>query len=722
MLPGEKEKNKKPLEIKRAKRKTRGTGLALAPSFPNARRIRKLGCGLYLSKDRMRTYVSLGLALALAAPAVSQAEPAELNGFVAAKPWSFSEVAGETGALCRASTVSLDGATSLTMDYAKDGTLLPTIILKTNRAAPLASVKISRKESEPFFLLQEANGESSFWYAPVNFSRLAKLIRDQNSLELFLDPKGAPVSLVLSLAGSGDALRAVAKCLGKTEVPEDFLKALNQEKDKLTPDLGDRSVARLKQATEDAFSAYRAGASAKAALAALRKPVESLLRKEKGAQDNANAAEASRGRAVTRLDNARAEVSGLEEKLQIARAKLTELKAAKPLAEQDLAAKKAVYLPLREQMKPYEAAIAAAQKSEDSFESDIKKNEALITKNERTIRALEAERANLQRAIPGLESEASSLRVQYSQAASDYNSYNASYERQRYLDNETRYRWAKSDLSSKESEVSRAQSDYYSASSKADSIRSQLYSCQAQPNPNCSSLQSDLSSAERERDSLQWKLNSLRSDISSLESDIRRYESDADSKVSSEQSRLRSNRDSYAYALSSKESELASAKGRVAEIRNTVPGLKNQIDRARDALPGLRDKLANATAAVAQAVANRDAYSASIGFGAAEDAYRAAEAKLKEVNNGIAENTKAIPAFEKSLVKAKKEVDPLVKALARAESAAADARAKLALAQEPLKGFRVEEAKILAQMEEAGASFRTNQAVYQDLYAELLGR
>lgn len=666
----------------------------------------------------MRFIVSLALAISFSSSAY-----ANFAGLLAPKAWHFAEEARDGVAVCRAFTVSPDGAAELSMEYPKDGRALPAIYLRANTDAALISVKISRKESEPLFLLRP-RGETSpavFWYAPLNFVRLEKLIRDQNTLELFFDPNGAPERRELSLAGSGEALRAVAKCLGLVKVPEDFLRALNAEKQNFVPDLGDLSVARMKQATEEAYQAYLARADAKAAIALLRKPVDSLLRKEKSAQDAANAAEASRARAETRLSDARAEVSGLEEKLRISRTDLAALKEAKPLAEQDLAAKKAAYLPLREQLKPYEAAIANAKKMQDALEADIKKNEALIAKNERTIRTLEAERARLQRTIPGLESEASSLRVQYSQASSDYNSYNPSWERQRYLDNESRYRWAKNDISSKESELSRARSDYYTASSRADSVRSQLYTCRAQPEPNCSSLESDLSSAERERDDNQRKMNSLSSDISSLESDIRRYENDADSKVSSEQSRLRSIRDSYASALSSKESELAYARGRVEEIRGALPGLRSQVERARDALPGLRNKLAEAGEALERAKAARDEFSRSIGFGAAERAYEKAETKLKEINGGIAENTKAIPAFEKQLVKSKRAVDPLAKALAKADTAASEARAKLTLAQEPLKAFRVEEAKLVVKLNEAEAALGGAQAVYQDLYRELLG-
>jgi chromosome segregation ATPase len=665
----------------------------------------------------MRLHALIALSLLILPHA--QANFSELSG---PKAWSFAQVGEEEATVCRAFTSVPELGFELLMDYPKDGRALPTITFTSREAAELISVKISRKESEPLFRLSAGTNEAPavFWYAPLNFTRLEKLIRDQNSLEIFLDPNTDPRKIELSLAGSGDALRSVAKCLDKTKTPEAFFKALNGERQSLTPDLGDRSVAWLKQNTQEAFRAYLDGSNIKAALALLRKPVENLLRKEKSALDASAAADVAQERAGTRLSDARADVSSLELKIVSAQEKLAAFKTAKPIAEQDLATKKAAYLPLREQMKPFEAAIVSAKKAEDSFEAEIKKNEGVIAKNERSIRALESERSNLQRAIPGLESDAASLRVQYSQASSNYNAYNPSWERQRYLDNESRYRWAKNDISSKESELSRARSDYYSASSRADSLRSQVYTCRAQPEPNCSSLESDLSSAERERDEQQRKMNSLSSDISSLESDIRRYESDADSKVSSEQGRLRSERDSYASALSYKESELAQTRGRVEEIRGAIPGLRAQIERARGALPALKGKLADAKEAVAQAIAARDANAASIGFAAAKDAFEAAEQTLKETNYGIAENTKAIPTLEKQLVKAKRIVDPLVKALTKAGVAADAARAKLEIAREPLKGFREEERRLLASLKGAEQAFQSAQANYQALYAELV--
>ena len=670
----------------------------------------------------MRSLLALALATGLASPFAH----ADFAGLLAPKDWQFEESATPVPT-CRAYTIvsNSENPLELSLSYPKDGKSLPTILVKTNRAAALASVKISSRESEPLFLLSAASESepATYYYAPVNFPRLEKLIRDAVTLDLFFDPKGSPEAVRVSLRGSGEALRSVAKCLGKTQLPKEFFAALNKEKEALTPDLGDRSVARLKEATETAYQAYLSGLDAKAALDELRKPAASLLRKEKAALEVFNAADAKRARADTKLAEGRNEVSTLQTKIATAKASLASLLEQKPGAEQDLAQKKAIYEPLKAQLKAYEQVVEQARKSVASLESEIKKDEALISKNERTIRALQSEQAQLQRVIPGLESEASRLRIEYSQAESNYNSYNPSWERQRYLDNESRYRWAKSDLSSKESELSRARSDYYSASSRADMARSALYSCQAQPNnPNCSSQESDLRRYESERDDAQRKQRSLESDISSLESDIRRYESDADSRVSSEQSRLRSIRDSYASALYSKESELSRARGRVSEIRNTVPGLRRQIDKAEGEIPVLRQKLAAANVTLQQAIDTRDAFSSQIGFEKALQEYEAAQATLKAINEGIAQNKKDIPVLEKSHLRAQRNLPSLEKELVRAEAGAADTRTKLAAIQEQLKPLREQEAVVLAELAQHEARFKEGQAVYQDLYAELLGR
>ncbi|RZA05004.1 MAG: hypothetical protein EOP11_13825 [Proteobacteria bacterium] len=272
---------------------------------------------------RFQAFIALSL---LALPS-AQANFSELSG---PKAWSFAQLGEGDATVCRAITSIPETGFELVMDYPKNGRTLPTISFTSREAAELVSVKISRKESEPLFLLSAGTNETPalFWYAPLNFTRLEKLIRDQNSLELYLDPKTSPRKVELSLAGSGDALRLVTKCLDKTKTPEAFFKALNAEKESLTPDLGDRSVARLKQATEEAFRAFGEGADTKAALAILRKPVESLLRKEKGALDAAAAADASQGRATTRLSDARTEVSTLEGKIKNAQKKKDALQSA----------------------------------------------------------------------------------------------------------------------------------------------------------------------------------------------------------------------------------------------------------------------------------------------------------------------------------------------------------------------------------------------------------
>lgn len=677
-----------------------------------------------------RAVLALSLAL-LPTLFLAPSARADLLELMGSKNWENEDVMDEQLGTqsCRVYTNSsdaTDATVQLALSFPKDGLRPPALFVKTTLSAPLVSVKVASDRSEPLFLLHAAQNEGEaniYWYAPVDFVRLERYIRAKDQLELYFDPQGAARRVKVSLAGSSATLDQNRKCLNKgVAIPKDFFALLNQEKDNLVPDLGDRTPAFLLASVHHAYDAFLAGQRVNVSLAKLRETVAPLLRKEANALKVQQDALQKRDRAQTKLNEARAEVSTIETNLAAARADLASLQTEKPKAEADLAAKRAAYLPLKEQMVPYEKKIAETDKAVKDFEKEIDRNESVISRNERAIRNLEAERSNLSRSIPGLERDAADLRSAYSRADSEYNSYRPDYEKRRIIDSDSSYSWAKRDLENGQRELDSARSDYSRANGRVRDVTNRLWVCKQDPAQNCSSLESEYYSAQQEERQAQSRMSSAESTIRSAQWKMDSIESDAQRKVDQESSRLRGIRDSYLSAMNEKERQLSYARARIAEIRSEIPSLQRQIEKAKDALPGLRSSLAQAEAARAEAIAARDSFSQSIGFGAAEQAFRAAESHLAAVNKGISDRTKEIPSLERALVRAQRNVDPLVKDLTRREADLASATAKLAPIQAELKGFREQESVVLAELAREQEKFQLQRATYQDLYRELLGR
>lgn len=628
--------------------------------------------------------------------------------------------------VCRAWTAVSNSADAveLSLSYPKDGAILPMIGLKTRLAPALIAIQISKKETEYFLpLLAAASAEQPnvYWYAPVNFSRLESLIKDQSVLNLILDPRGAAVPVQVSLKGSGNAVEAAHKCLGKTKIPTDFFKALNAAKDDLNPDLGDRNAAVMFTNVQNALTAFRAGQAVTAELAKLRKANESTLSKERSAQAVVKKASDAFNAARTKLETATQRVADLTRQLADSQTQLAELQAEKPRAEADLAAKKAVYLPLKQQMAPYEQNVATAAAAVKKTAKAIQDNEELIAYNTRTIPRLEAERSQLLRQIPGLQSRVRSTRSDYDDADREYRSYDVRREAERFLNNDSSYSWAKRDLDNAKRDLSDAQSKVNQAQSKLGSAQGALQSCLSNPATaaNCSSQQSAVSQAQSEVYQAQSSVSSAQSQISSAEWRIRNAEDDAQRKANSEADRLRRIRDSAESDYNSASYALRSAESRAQEIRVAIPRMRAQITRAEAELPGQRDLLTQQKADLAARTAERDQFADSIGFPAAEKAFNDATDHLAAVNKGILDLTKAIPKITKDLAATQKTIPGLTKTHDQTKAALAAAEAKLAPITEQLKPFReLEKVQVDALAAEA-MKFKTAKAVYQILYAEL---
>jgi chromosome segregation ATPase len=629
--------------------------------------------------------------------------------------------------VCRAFTKASNSAEAieLSLSFPKDGKLLPMIALKTNLAPGLVAIRISSDEMEYFFPLRAAanNQETNlYWYAPLNFTRFEQLVRDSDSLNLILDPKGAATPVKVSLKGSGNALDAAKKCLtaAKVKVPEDFFKLLNTKKEEITPNLGDRTPAFLFQNVQEAFNAYQAGQLINVELSKLRKANEPLLSKEKAALAVLKNASATFASAKSKLDTATTLVSSLTTKLADSKTKLAALQSEKPLAEADLAAKKAIYLPLKAQMVPYEQNVTKAAAAVKNTADQIEDDEHTIAHNNRLIPDLESESSALRRQIPSLEQRVRSTRSTYDDADSVYRRYDVRRETENFLSRVASYGWATNDYQAGERDLRSAQMNYSSAQSRLSSAEGALRSCQATPNANCSAQQSAVSSAQSEVQQASSAMSSAQSKMSGAKWRMDNAQNDASRKANSESDRLRRNRDDAASAYSSASSALSNAQNRIAEIRSLIPRLRAQIAKAEVELPGLRTQLSAEQTDLAARTSERDQFSQSIGYGVAEANFTSATNHLKEVNDGIAATTKDIPKITKDLAAAQKSVPGLTKSFTQADADLKAAQVKLAPISEQLKPFRALEKVQLDALEVQDQKFKNAKASYQALYLELI--
>lgn len=660
-------------------------------------------------------FISTSLALAAYAPA----------GL--ATPWSFREEldpVNQTKSCTAIGEITFNKEkVFLSFVYPKDAKLLPYISLQTKLAATSVQAKMGATPLASFFLLKpQASAESNhlFWYAPTAFSKFENFVRAQNSLDLIVNPKASPTTIKLSLSGSANALDRVKKCLGSIAVPTDFFTLLNQQKDALVPDLGDRSPALLWTSVNDAYISFLEGKKIKAALAEARKPVAPLLEKEKTAQKTFLASTQKLDKAQKAWDGKTSVVQKLEETIATGKQQLAQFQTSKPQAETDLAQKKATYEPLKARMAPYEQSVSSAAAAVSTLKKSIASNESLIVDNQKKIRSMESERASLQGRIPSLESDVDTAERRKRDAEREYDNYDVNREARETLDRDWSYRRAKDELDRKKSAQWPIQNAWLRAVKREDRAESALRTCKQKPENNCSAEESELRSASDEKNRTEREYNQISSEISSLERDVERSESEAQRRAQSEKDRLKDIYDRYARDLRDAEYELSEARERIVEIRRTIPNLQAQIERAQNALPAQRQQLVAAEEKLQQAVSARDAFSQEIGFGAALAAFEEAKKTLQGIVTGMAQLQKSIPLKEKELVVAKKELATLTKSLEAARLEAGKAQTALATIQNQLAVFREKEKALADTLASQEALFKEKRALYQDLWKHLV--
>ena len=629
--------------------------------------------------------------------------------------------------VCRTFTQASDSKelVELSLSFAKDGKLLPMIRLETRLAASRVDVKLSRSVTETLFLLKRAadsNDNNIYWYAPVNFSRFENFLRDNDVLQLILDPKGQPLPIKISLSGSTNALKQVATCLKTTKEPTEFLKLLNQQKDNLTPDLGDRTPAFLYQATQAAYAAYLAGQGTAAALAQLQKPFANLLASEASGKKAVAADQLALTKAQEALDKLNQEISSLTDKIAKDQTDLAKFKQDKPAADADLKQKKATYQTLLPQLTPYSKAIADAVSLVKKIQASILSDQNLIVKNGKKIVSDRQETIDLTNSLPSLRSRVNRTADAANRAASAYNSFNVSSEISSRLRSDGMYQMALSSLESDQRNLQNAQSKQQSAQSKVWQAQSALSSCQGNPqtSANCSSQQSALSSAQSEESSASMEESSARMRVSSDQDEVDRRKNSVTNDVQRQADDLRSAYNSAQSAYDNARAEYADAQQRIRDIPGEIVRLQAAIDKATAEIPVLQDQLVAAQNQQAAAQASYDQFAKQIGFDVATSQFQAAQQLDDSINKGIADLTKSIPLSQKQLKKDQSNLPQVQKTAVQAQTTLTAAQAKLTPIQTQLAPYYEQAAPLMAAQKQQALDLQTQRAIYQDLYKFLM--
>lgn len=603
----------------------------------------------------------------------------------------------------------------LAVHYSKDGSFVPQIRVKTRSYYPSVALKLS--ENEWGTLLPFASDETSttYWYVPQQFTKSVEFLRQKSNVTLVLDPKGSALVATASLKGSAATIDQAKNCAKAAPDFAPFFNLLNQTKENLQPDLGDRSVAFLMQSVESAYLSYKNGVSLQKALADARKAAAPLLKKEETARANFQKTLGLLEKAEAALRQSEDKVRTLEEKRILLSAEMEQNQRELSSAEALLSEKSRVYLPLKEQLAPYDQLVQESEREVAALRASIQQKEGVISRNQKTISRLQSEMADIQREIPGLQNEVNRLEIQLQSAESDLRAYDPYREKQRILDRDFQYRSLKMDFDNKQRDLQRIEWDLRRAERDLDRAQDNLRRCRSKPENSCISEQNEVNRAANERDRHRREVNRLERDLQWIRTQMEWRESSADREARQEYDRLRSRRDSLASQTLQARNDLSNKRNRLSDIQASLPRLEQELWEAERSLPDLRAQLQTAETKRLGHVERRNAFANQIGFPQAEREYFDAKNLVAAKQERAKDLTSQMGQVQKDLAQSQKEVQARLQERNKAQSDHQVNVTKLAQVQEELRSFRLKEEELLGKIGQEKSNFQVQQAVYQDL-------
>lgn len=630
-------------------------------------------------------------------------------------------------ASCRAyTTASKPAGAELSLHFPKDPKALPYVTVKTRNAgvnSDLLALRISSRESQYFFRWKTGTDNATpdtFWYVPVDQRDLISLIRERDTLELVLDPKGAKAPLKFSLSGSSAVLDQARKCLGKNfPTADDFLKILVKEKDNLSPELGDRSVDLLFRSTQEAYAAYRLGQDYRARLDLIKKQFAPQVKAEAAALAARNAAQVQVDQNIAAIEQTKAEIASAEAKLPSLQSNLDSLVNARPALQQTLDQKSAIYNPLREQVQPFLNRRDRAESRYNELAREVRRNENVVSEGENKVGALERERSELDSSIWRSQSKVNELERDLGTADSDLNRFSVPEEARRILQNDWQYSNLQEQRRQKNQQLHEARRNEEQAERRLQDLQRQLNECNSRQGANCADVQNQVNTATWDLSSKRSSTQSLDRECAQLEILIRGQEDSARNQAERKRDELKRKRDEISDQLRNAENELDRSRNRLGQVQFELQSTKADVDRARTALPGLRRDRDNASDEYDRANDEYQAKAKTIGYDVAEKEYLAAKSAVDDLDSRISSLRWEISFQQRIIAGGNDKVTALEQELENLRTGLATAEQRLAAAQAAAKPYHEEASSLEEGLTREGARFKNNRALFQQLYVIL---
>lgn len=508
----------------------------------------------------------------------------------------------------------------LSVVYKADSGSLPEIYLKLPAGEEVAQtqlVKVSSKESQPMVLIHAATSaedQNIYWYAPRSLSQLIKLIKEDNSLDVLLNPKSAtPTKLQISLSGSSNAVSQAAKCSKtKTEQVEEYLTLLNQTKVSAASEASDQNGAELLAATKQGFTAFLKVKGIETQIAAVKKEFDSILQKEKKDTADLTAKQSLLSKSTDKMNALVADQDKNKQILADLTGALPELQQKVTAQEQAVADQLKIYNPAKAQVAPLENAVAQQRRQVNELNQAISSSQSSLQQNQSYISQTSSQMQSMQSQLSSSQSQWSSVAFQAQRAEEEYRRFDF----QREVDMRLRSDWSYQALVrsqfDKERRARDISAEYDRLIWEMNSAVAQTKQCAATPGQDCSQISThaqmlidrektlfqDRKRANADAESGRWQITATENNV---QQQVRNEQNQLQAAYDSAMRNLndlRSTIESLNSSLQNAQSQISQAQANISQIQASLASLRSQLQSAQSQLSAASSALASKKAEI----------------------------------------------------------------------------------------------------------------------------
>jgi chromosome segregation ATPase len=618
--------------------------------------------------------------------------------------------------------------------YQADGKTIPGIYLKlpSDPESPKASthlVKVSSKESHPMVLIHastSAEDQDVYWYAPRHLTQLLKLIREDNTLDIMLNPKSAaPTKLQVSLSGSSAALSQAAKCLkNKPEVIEEYLTLLNQSKSASVALAADDNGQRLLESTNLGFLEFLKTKEIDAQISALQKTNDPLLQVAKKQTATLTSKQDALNKSTGKLTAQIIEAGNNQQLLADLAASLPGLQQAQLQQEQLLNEQQKIFAPAKAQIAPLESNVARAKQQVQQMTQAISSTQNDIQQSQSFLNQLFARLQSSERSLNERRSQWGPVSFEAQRAEQEYRRFDVGIETQRRLQNDWTYQNMVQTQFNKERHLERIEFEYNNiiVESQQHATPAAVHCNNTTPGPQCDALnQRAQFLVEREKVVFQERKR-LRADVQSDRWQITSIENRVRQEVESEHSQLRNRYDSAMSQLNQLRSDIDSLSADIQSIQGLqIPRTQSDLAQFQGNLSSLRSQLPGAQADLSSASSMLAAKKSELSFELLEANLTSAQKTLSDTKKQLKDNLESTARAESALKALDTSIKQLQVAVAKQTAERDAAQAALTQTETSLASYNEQKAPLEKALSDAKQELLRISDLYQELSNFFLG-